>query len=91
MLCENMQCVCVYVQRENFASLDELKEGSVFCARERANSYCNTKAIVFMFMTFFFTVKILNKLKDLATFCVHMYVQVCVVGGRGVHTDLDMT
>ena len=35
MLCENMQCVCVYVQRENFASLDELKEGSVFCARER--------------------------------------------------------
>ena len=27
--------VCVYVQRENFASLDELKEGSVFCVRER--------------------------------------------------------
>lgn len=37
------------------------------------------------------TVKISNKLKDLATFCVHMYVQVCVVGGGGVHTDLDMT
>lgn len=39
----------------------------------------------------YFTVKILNKLKDLATFCVHMLCASVCGGGRGVHTDLDMT
>ena len=43
MLYENMQCV--YVQRENFASLDELKEGSVFVREREQTAIVTTRPL----------------------------------------------
>ena len=79
-LWKHAMCVCVCAERKLcfFGWVEGRK--CVLCERERANSYCNTKAIVFMFMTFFYS-KNLEQTEGFSNIlCTHVCASVC--GGR---------